>query len=182
MLPLDLTLAFIAGQFLAYAAKTQLKQDNSFYFNTYFMYGLLWLGLFLVPSIMWAMDKWPFFETMYFFSPETLPNYTIALFAVGLLIAFALGYYIANYFITNGKEINVLITSLVLFVLIIIVITLLGDRSFVVGTYDEWVAGTATPVLESDLFRTVLLTGSLDLISLLYLYYRINKEKTNVVQ
>ncbi|MHA1984781.1 MAG: hypothetical protein ACW967_10525 [Candidatus Hodarchaeales archaeon] len=174
MIPFDLTFGFVAGLLLAFSAKTSLKNESNLFSNKYIYIAVLWMAIFYGPSTMWFQYEWPFWNTMYFLPPNDLPGYLIWLEATFLIIAILIGFLLAHYLIRSDKDYLVLVISIVVVVILILFLLILYDRSFFVGTYNEWLVGTTVVLWESPLFTAALIAGFVDTTILIYLLYRFN--------
>ncbi|OLS22230.1 MAG: hypothetical protein HeimC3_32340 [Candidatus Heimdallarchaeota archaeon LC_3] len=171
MIPFDLTMGFVVGLLIAYSAKKQLKNEQNLFSNKYLFLSALWMAIFYAPSTMWFQFEWPFWNTMYFLPPESLPGYLIWFEAMFLIIAILLGFLLAQMLIKRNKDNYPIIIAIVVSVLLIIFLLILQDRSFYVGTYSEWSTSNAEFLLDSPLFYAALIAGSVDLIPLFYILY-----------
>jgi len=65
-----------------------------------------------------------------------------------------------------------------LWLLFLVLLSPTPDGSFHIGTYSEWLAGNATPILNATGFLiNGIAVGAVDTLSLLYLLFRFFSEK-----
>ncbi|ODS39127.1 MAG: hypothetical protein A7316_00555 [Candidatus Altiarchaeales archaeon WOR_SM1_86-2] len=177
MIPFDITFGFLAGVLLAFAAKKHLKQTEIF-FNKYIYLTLIWAGVIFAPSTMLFQYTWTAWNIMYVVNPATLSPYFIIVVCSSLVIATMLGFMFAHHLIKKGKESIVSACIIALGIFLVLFLFLTPDRSFHIGTYDDLLAGNATPIPNATGFLiNGIVVGAVDTLSLLYLLVRFFSEK-----
>ena len=100
---MDVFWSFAIGAGFAATASRQLEKEDKPFEHRSFIYNLLWLSIFFVPSgatLLWGFPAW---ETMQVGIYQTIPAWLVALFNGTNVTQGILGYWIAYWFIRNGK-------------------------------------------------------------------------------
>ncbi len=176
MIPFDIVVSFVAGQMLALSARKQLKKEPSIFFNVYLFIAALWMAILYAPSAMFFFHNWTDWNVMYIVPPEKLPSYVIWLDCSALFLVLLFGFISAHILIRRGNDKLIVVSSIAAVVALLAFMWITFDRSFFVGSYEEWKAGTATWLFSSPVWTANIYSGVIDLVPLGYLCYRFLKE------
>ncbi len=177
MIPFDIVVSFVAGQALAYAARERLREEASLFFNRYLYIAVLWMAFFYAPTDLFFYHGWPDWELMYYVEAARVNPFFTLVFSVILFAAIMAGFISADYLLRMGRDRLVIAMALVLLVLLALFLLATFDRGYYVGTYAEWQAGLAVPLLQTDLFRYMTALGIVDFTVLGYVYRRFSREE-----
>lgn len=103
MVQVDVFWSFAIGAGFAACATRQLEKEEKPFESKSFLYNLLWLSIFFVPSgatLLWGFPAW---ETMQVGTYATIPAWLVALFSATNITQGILGYWIAYKLIRAGK-------------------------------------------------------------------------------
>lgn len=175
MIPFDIIVSFAAGQFLALAAKKQLRKED-FLFNKYIYAAVLWMAFLYAPTDLFFYHGWSDWELMYFVDSAAVDPFFTLIFCVSLFFAIMAGFVSAHYLIKKERDRAVIILSLAALILLAVFLLATFDRGYYVGSYAEWNAGRAVPLIYTDLFRYMLVLGIIDFSVLGFLYTRFARE------
>ena len=175
MIPFDIVVSFVAGLVLAYAARRQLRGEESLFFNRYIYIAVLWMTFLYGPTDLFFYHGWPDWELMYFVKAETVNPFFTLIFAVSLFASIMAGFISADYLIKKERDRLVIVVSLASLLLLAAFLLATFDRGYYVGTHAEWRAGLGVPLLQTDLFKYMTALGIVDFAVLGYIYRRFGK-------
>ncbi|MBU0993350.1 MAG: hypothetical protein KJ737_12725 [Proteobacteria bacterium] len=154
MVQVDVFWSFAIGAGFAASASRQLETEEKPFESRSFIYTLLWLSIFFVPSgatLLWGFPAW---ETMQVGTYDTIPAWLVALFSGTNVTQGILGYWIAYRFIRNGKTYAANLMWVIGYFLMFFILIHGWDgtgyqRFFYCGTswsgdFTSWVKGTFT--------------------------------------
>jgi len=150
--PFDILLSFVFGALIALACGPQVKEVRSALLNPCFLGAILFELFFFIPFGTYLYYFYTDWSWMYFFNPAQLLPRTVQILGLaamaGYLGSLIIGYQLAQYLVRHDLEkTGRVILGLALLVLAIFSLLTL-DRLFYIGSYDDFVAGQATWLMQ----------------------------------
>jgi hypothetical protein len=148
MIPFDITVSFVAGQTLAYAARKRLRGERSLFFNRPLYLSLLWMVLLYAPSAMFFYHGWTAWNIMYLFDPNPPPTMSpslsssIAIWLDSTILTATLmgGFALAHRWIRSGKDRRAIIAPIIAALVLLAFLALTYHRGFTVTGYSAFQA------------------------------------------
>lgn len=155
MIPFDMTVSFLAGQTLAYAARKRLRRETDVFANRPLVISLLWMVLIYTPSAMFFFHGWSAWNSVYLLKDVPIearfPEYTyfetprllyesilIWLDCTVLCGLFYGAFVVAHRWILAEKAKTILWACGGVAAALIVYMLATYDRSFIVTTYEAW--------------------------------------------
>jgi hypothetical protein len=163
-IPLDLLFSVLAGLFLAYSARAQLRMHaGSFLGCPALRVGLAWVVVVMWPIAAYFYFVHPDWSWMYWIDPQRVPKLVSLVFlllqAAALVGGFAAGYA----FIRAGRYRDHALAMGGVGVLLVLLFALLHRRIFSYGTFQDFRSGSGlVPISQAKLGYT-LVVGALAL-------------------
>ena len=187
MIPVDITMSFMVGMALALVVREKLRNIESIFYNKYLFITLLWTALLFMQSTLLFLHHWAAWDFMYYINPDYLNPY-LTIFFPSLIVAMSLfGFMLTHYLLKKGNG------KLGSFILIGVVILFCA---FLLLTLDRWVFHVSAdcPIGNSlmvctgwenapwmretpKILMNLIVAGIVDLIPLVYIFFRFWKEK-----
>jgi len=149
--PFDIILSFILGAVIVLACSARVKEEESAFFNPYFLGAVLFEVCFFLPFGVYLYYFYPDWSWMYFFDPGKLQPQTLKLLGLVAMACYLgsliLGFQVAQFLIRQGRAkvaLLMIATALVglgIFSLITI------NRLMFIGSYADFQAGLSTLLL-----------------------------------
>lgn len=178
MIPFDMSVSFLAGQTLAYAARRRLRREDDLFANRPLMIALLWMVLIYTPSAMFFFHGWSAWNSVYVLGgvplgPPGFPEYPyfesrrllyeailIWLDCAALGGIFYGGFVLAHRWIRAGEARRALWSCLGVALAFLLYMAATYDRSLVVTTYETFDRLARAGISVADVWRWRGLDGN----------------------
>ncbi|MBI3185694.1 MAG: hypothetical protein HYZ28_26445 [Myxococcales bacterium] len=150
MVQIDVALAGAVGATLAAAARVQLRSEPKLWRNGYLASAVAFTAVFLVPAVLYFLEAWPAWDTMYWW--DRPPPSVVPACAALVVVASAFGFAGGHALVRSGKEKAAFALPIALIAPALAVMGIYHDRFLHVGTVESFRAGASPNLLSSDLF------------------------------
>ncbi len=156
MVQIDVLMSSAVGATLANAARGRLRREPRLWHNGPLAAATIFAAFFLVPGLLFFLCTWPSWDTMYWFDGPTLPGWFVAVAAVLVLAAFALGFAAVHALVRRGADTAALSLPAILLAPTAVVLAIWHDRFLHVGTRASLAAGAPPNLLSSSVLWGLL--------------------------
>lgn len=156
MIQVDVPLAAAVGSTFALAARVQLRKETNLAWNRYLAVTLVYSGVFLGPALLIFLNGWPAWDTMYWWSRETMPVWLPAFAAFASVAMSGLGFVATHALIRQGREVAAFAIPVVIHLGVLGSLVVFHQRFLHVGTQESFAAGAEPNLLSSNLLWALL--------------------------
>lgn len=149
-IPLDLLAITWLGCFFGWCARERVRADGP-WSQPAISLVLLFLGIIVAPGTLYFYFAHPAWSWLYLFDPSRMPRVAVLTMLIASAGAYLGGYYLAGRLVRAGKELELRIGLASALAVIALVALLLRRRLLHYGSYAQYKAGQALPIMEVKL-------------------------------
>lgn len=138
------------GTFFGFCARERVKADGP-WSQPAISLVLLFLVMIIVPGALYFYLAHPSWSWLYLFNPAKMPRVAVFTVLVGHAGALVGGYTLAGRLVRAGQELPLRIGLASAVAVIVLIALLLRGRLLHYGTYAQWKAGQALPLMSVKL-------------------------------
>ena len=154
--PIDILLSVLAGELCALVGEAGSRPDRPW--GPPFRYALAFGALAFAPIGLVLQVFYPAWSWMYFLDPRAYSPLLGALAVYGYVLALVFGYALSARYCRGATARRVALAGPALLLLAFMYATF--DRLWYVGTFDDFINGRATPLLQSSLAPVLALLSA----------------------